>query len=97
MDWILNLIMQWAGGFTVWDPTAAQVAQTLAVLATITTVVQVVKKAFEWVEAQAWLPQGVRDIFAKVAHGWGPVVLAALASLAAWPDPRSRFRGTRRW
>lgn len=57
------------------DPT-----EVLAILAGILVVVQFIKKGIEWIEGQVNENTLIGRILKKIAHGWGPKVLAALAS-----------------
>lgn len=55
----------------------------LAVIAAVSAVVQLVKKALEFLEQWQGAPPWVASILSWWAHGWGPRVLTLLVSLTA--------------
>ena len=79
-----DYIMNWASTFVVWKLSAASLAKTLAVLATLTGIVQAIKKALESAGKWQWLlklvPQ-LKAIFDALAHGWGPVIITGIMAV----------------
>ena len=76
-----DAVLAWADGKVLYNPDANTIAKILAWLASLTAVVQAIKKLIEGSGKWAWLlkliPQWAK-IADFLAHGWGPVALNAI-------------------
>lgn len=83
MDVILSLIQGWLRDVVLWHPSAASLTSLLALIATFTTIVQVIKKIAEYGAALPFVQElpFVGKFLDSIAHGKGPVILNILITL----------------